>query len=950
MIRALVLMLLVLSLTTPGPSATVCWSRYEGVEHTVSHFKGSTVEVRDLLEVSVQVAQATGAHEVSPIHILAAAVTGKAVDGQNLAKGTIGKILTEAGLLNEFTQTILDNLPGHLETSGGTIVVQQGNQPLSLSQVRISEATENLLKKANEVKELENSNSGNPNFMNNYISAEHLLLATLQTPGPIRDFLVSRLGGTSMLAKIGFDGGQVKTAKEALEKLIRQIRGNGKGSFGATDADASSHYERVEYKSEFEQGRDNEIVFTENLNKRAERGELQRVVLREKEVAEALNALAARRRNSVNIVGDVGVGRESLVYGIIQVLNAVKANPDSPLAYLVPKSLRNLQILEFDASIIQAGTKYRGTLDENVQQLMKQLKGCNGDCVLYVRDLEHLEVAGATGEGGGSGVGQQLIRELVLANGNPKLGLRIIGTTTTKGNVGFRTSTLGKFFHEVKLEAPDKEITTQILALHLQEESLAFPILSTASLESVASKAVEIMESYPSIGDRLFGSLKLIKEALLVKETMLRKQDPTKFAEYSKLKDEASDILSMVSEGKMTPEEANAIIQPKIDALKIDMGPREVVLAAVSILKGAPVANIISQSTRMKLAELEAIVRKTVIGNESLVSRLTKAIIASHMRARSGKDPRPLLTYGIFGPSGNGKSTLVKAIAEALGIPFDTIDGATATERSIIGEDSSFAMEKSKQDHLVAKVRNQPYRILYFNEANLSNPKIFELLEKILEDGKLTDRAGNTATFENTIVIIDGNVAVSELRALGISEGKEPTNEQVDIMRELAKPEAEREFPEGSVSFTPEAAEIMREALVRGMGNRPALLGRIEYIDYLGYLGPKQLEGIAELLLRDVNNSQIKDKGYPIEHSPEVTKLLADFGMQPQNRELGARPLRSMIKTVVDPVLSDIALNPRYWNEFSEFTGKIKVVIEVQNNTLVARIVDVTEKEANAAE
>jgi ATP-dependent Clp protease ATP-binding subunit ClpC len=352
---------------------------------------------------------------------------------------------------------------------------------------------------------------------------------------------------------------------------------------------------------------------------------------------------------------------------------------------------------------------------------------------------------------------------------------------------------------------------------------------------------------------------------------------------------------------------------------------------------------------RLKLEQLESKVAEQVIGNETLVKRITDAIVASFFRARSGNDPRPMLTYAIFGPSGNGKSTLIKAIADALGIKMTTIDGAKATERDIIGENSSALMRESNQDHLVANVRKTPMQILYFNEMNLANPKVFELLEKILEDGKLADRSGKEAKFENTIVIIDANVAVETIRMLGVSEGKEVTDTQRELIEQMTKNQSELSYPEGSVHLTPEAAAVVKREITAGLGNRAALMGRISNIEVLGYLSKTQAEGIADLLVKQINKRLVEEKGVSLTADKAAREALGELAMQPQNREEGARPIRSQIDRVTDPVIKDLILNQRNWNESGEFIGRYEIQITAVDGVITAKAVVKPEVSAEAA-
>lgn len=683
------------------------------------------------------------------------------------------------------------------------------------------------------------------------VGTEHVLLAMLVN----KDLLATRI-----LELVGFrgqdDGESVRMVdlRKALErhagftkddiKAIYELRNPKKAKSGASFSDMMKPPSTAGDLADF----------TRDLSQMAVDGEIEPVIGRDKEISRMVQVLSRKTKNNPVLVGDAGVGKTALAYGLAQRI----ANGN------VPYELRDMRVLELDMMSVVAGTRFRGDFEERMNQIIADIEE-DGHIILFIDELHTIM-------GSGSGIDSTLDAANILKPALARGTLRTVGATTQEEYQKHieKDAALSRRFAKVLVEEPNLEDAYEIL-LGLKPAYEAFHNV-TISDEAVMT-AVKVAHRYLTSKNLPDSAIDLLDEASATVQMMIKKNAPSLLTEVDQaiLDDDmksASKALKASYKGKK--RKPIAVTEDHI-------------MATLSRLSGIPVEKL-TQADSKKYLNLEKELHKRVIGQDDAVTAISRAIRRNQSGIRTGK--RPIGSFMFLGPTGVGKTELAKALAEVL---FDD-------ESALIRFDMSEYMEKFAASHLngappgyvgydeggelTEKVRNKPYSVLLFDEVEKAHPDIFNVLLQVLDDGVLTDSRGRKVDFSNTIIIMTSNLGATALRddktvGFGAKDiSHDYTAMQKRIMEELKK------------------------------AYRPEFINRIDEKVVFHSLSQDNMREVVKIMVKPLILA-LKDKGMDLKFQPSALKHLAEDGY---DIEMGARPLRRTIQTQVEDHLSELLL------------------------------------------
>ena len=597
-----------------------------------------------------------------------------------------------------------------------------------------------------------------------------------------------------------------------------------------------------------------------NLTQQARDGKLDPVIGRNKEIQETAEILARRTKNNPVLVGDAGVGKTAVVEGLAQAI----VNGD------VPAAIKNKEIISIDISGLEAGTQYRGSFEENIQNLIKEVKAA-GNIILFFDEIHQILGAGSTGDGQGS-KGLADILKPALSRGE----LSVIGATTQDEyrNTIMKNAALARRFNEVKVNAPSAEDTFKILQgirpLYEAHHNIELP-------DAVLKAAVDYSVQYipqRSLPDKAIDLIDVTAAHLAsqhpVTDIKTLEADiadaKAKQEEYAQKEDYESAINEKMRIQKLQAELDNHTENQKVVAQVND------VAEAVERMTGIPVSQM-GASDIERLKDMKSRLEAHVIGQDKAVEAVSRAI----RRNRAGFDEgnRPIGSFLFVGPTGVGKTELAKQLAIDMFGNKDAIIRLDMSEYSdrtavskLIGATAGYVGYEDNSNTLTERVRRNPYSIVLFDEIEKADPQVITLLLQVLDDGRLTDGQGNTVNFKNTVIIATSNA--------GFGFGSDAQDEsKVDIMERIAP------------YF------------------RPEFLNRFNGVIEFNHLSKDDLKKIVDLMLAQVNKTLAK-KGITLDVTEEAKDLLMEQGY---DKAMGARPLRRVVETEIRDSVTDFYLD-----------------------------------------
>jgi len=677
-----------------------------------------------------------------------------------------------------------------------------------------------------------------------FIGTEHLLIAIAGE---------EKGEAAVILERLGVDQEKVYSA---LQKL--------RGGHRVTDARAESKYHSLE-----KYGRD--------LTEMARKGKLDPVIGRDDEIKRVMQVLTRRTKNNPVIVGEAGVGKTAIAEGLAQKIAADD----------VPDSLKGRKVVALDMGALVAGSKFRGEFEERLKAVMDEVRQAQGEVILFIDEIHTVVGAGAA-EGA---IDASNMLKPALAHGE----LQCIGATTLDEYRKFieKDKALERRLQPVFLGEPTVEATIEMLkGLRPRYEAHHKIKITDEALEAAAKlsqryisdrqlpdKAIDLMDEAAS-------KLRIDTESAppQVKSLEQRVKQLTNEEEAASQRQDYERVAQLKSERLRLEDEYNQAKAQWLKEEKIDevVGEEEIA-QLVSKWTGIPVSQMMEGEAE-KLLHMEERIHERLVNQEEAVTAISEAI----RRSRAGlKDPRrPIGSFIFLGPTGVGKTELVRTLARFL---FDDenamvrLDMSEYQERHtvsrLIGAPPGYVgYEEGGQ--LTEAVRRRPYRVILLDEVEKAHPDVFNSLLQILDDGRLTDGHGRTVDFKNTVVIMTSNVGAELIRrqmSLGFAATKETKAEKLDY-------------------------EAMKERVLAEMKKtfRPEFINRIDEIIVFHQLTEVQLRQIVDLLVKDLQE-RLADRKLHIELTEEAKSWLAREGYDPV---FGARPLRRAIERYVENPLS----------------------------------------------
>ena len=598
-----------------------------------------------------------------------------------------------------------------------------------------------------------------------------------------------------------------------------------------------------------------------NLTQEAREGKLDPVIGRNKEIQETAEILSRRTKNNPVLVGDAGVGKTAVVEGLAQAI----VNGD------VPAAIKDKEIISIDISALEAGTQYRGSFEENIQNLVNEVKEA-GNIILFFDEIHQILGAGSTGDGQGS-KGLADILKPALSRGE----ITVIGATTQDEyrNTILKNAALARRFNEVKVNAPSPEDTFKILQgirdLYEKHHNVILP-------DEVLKAAVDFSVQYipqRSLPDKAIDLLDMTAAHLAAQHPVTDVNAVEREIEEEKAKQEAAvakedyeaALNSKIRIEKLEKEIANHAKDRKVTATVND------VAESVERMTGIPVSQMGATDIE-RLKNMGNRLQAKVIGQDKAVEAVARSI----RRNRAGFDEgnRPIGSFLFVGPTGVGKTELAKQLALDLFGTKDAIIRLDMSEYSdrtavskLIGTTAGYVGYDDNSNTLTERVRRNPYSIILLDEIEKADPQVITLLLQVLDDGRLTDGQGNTVDFKNTVIIATSNAG------FGYESNSTEDADKPELMDRL-KPYF-----------------------------RPEFLNRFDAVIEFSHLDKEDLSKIVDLMLNEVNKTLSK-KGIDLAVSEAAKAYMTEEGY---DEVMGARPLRRVVEQQIRDKVTDFHLD-----------------------------------------
>lgn len=598
-----------------------------------------------------------------------------------------------------------------------------------------------------------------------------------------------------------------------------------------------------------------------NLTAEAREGKLDPVIGRNKEIQETSEILSRRTKNNPVLVGDAGVGKTAVVEGLAQAI----VNGD------VPAAIKNKEIISIDISGLEAGTQYRGSFEENVQNLVNEVKEA-GNIILFFDEIHQILGAGSTGGDSGS-KGLADILKPALSRGE----LTVIGATTQDEyrNTILKNAALARRFNEVKVNAPSAENTFKILQgirdLYQQHHNVILP-------DEVLKAAVDYSVQYipqRSLPDKAIDLVDVTAAHLAAQHPVTDVHAVEREIETEKDKQEkaveAEDFEAALNY-KTRIAELEKKIENHTEDMKVTASVNDVA-ESVERMTGIPVSQM-EASDIERLKDMAHRLQDKVIGQDKAVEAVARAI----RRNRAGFDEgnRPIGSFLFVGSTGVGKTELAKQLALDMFGTQDAIIRLDMSEYSdrtavskLIGTTAGYVGYDDNSNTLTERVRRNPYSIILLDEIEKADPQVITLLLQVLDDGRLTDGQGNTVNFKNTVIIATSNAGFGY---------------EANLTEDADKPE-------------------LMDRLNPFF--RPELLNRFNAVIEFSHLTKEDLSKIVDLMLAEVNQTLAK-KDIDLVVSQAAKDYITEEGY---DEVMGVRPLRRVVEQEIRDKVTDFHLD-----------------------------------------
>jgi ATP-dependent Clp protease ATP-binding subunit ClpB len=846
-------------------------------------FNHFTTKAKEAVRKAHELAVERGQNHVSPLHLLAALI----LQEESLVATILDRLEVDAIHLSD---TVLESLEGPDSSS-----VLSPSYQLYLTP-ELVQALERSAKIATE-------------FHDEFVSTEHLFIATIDVPGLARDVL-----------------SRFHISRDGVARIVNELK-SGK----VTDQPQQKKMRAIQ-------------KYTRSLTRMAAENKLDPVIGRDDEIQRVIQILSRRTKNNPILIGEAGVGKTAIAEGMAARIAASD----------VPESLRDKELVALDLGSLIAGTKYRGEFEERLKAIMKEIERADGRIILFIDEI-HTIIGAGMAEGA---MDASNMLKPALARGE----IRVIGATTLKEYQKHieRDPAFQRRFQPVYVNEPSEEDAVAILrglkekyelfhGVHITDDAIIAAVSLSARYipdRFLPDKAIDLIdEAASSLRISLENKPPVLEEAhrkimrLEVEKEALKKEAASEDGKNAKartkviekdiadLKESTSEIEMRWKNEKQTLGEIKAI-KKELESLRLEADAAETsvdlaraaeirygeipsleadlehktkrlkklqssrrilkeeimeadIASVVSKWTGIPVTRMLEEEAE-KLSRMETVLDKRVVGQEEAVRKVADAI----KRSRAGiADPnRPIASFIFLGPTGVGKTELTKALAEFM---FND-------DKALIRVDMSEYMEK----HSVAKiigappgyvgheeggaltelVRHRPYSVILFDEIEKAHPEVFNILLQVLDNGQLTDAKGRRANFRNAVIIMTSNIGaqyIDKMEQIGFAVGGDTADDNYRMAKEKVMQALRNNF-------------------------RPEFLNRIDETIVFNILSPEAIERIVGIQIEQVVR-RLRDKGITLSVTPGVMAYLAKEGYNPH---YGARPLRRLIQ---DKILTKVA-------------------------------------------
>ena len=734
-------------------------------------------------------------------------------------------------------------------------------------------------------------------FRHQFVGVEHLLFSILEH---------NSAAGTQMLQKMHVDTSEIRKQLEsiftqisegsrpgmggspmnmvnALEGLLSGLQGAIVGMKSGEDfSDAYKHKGGKKNSSPEESDTPALDFFSTDLSEECRNGKADPIIGRDEEINRMITILNRKTKNNPVLIGEPGVGKTAIVEGLVQRIERGS----------VPDSLLGKRILSLDMASLVAGTKYRGEFEERLKEVIEELIESEGEVILFIDEL-HTVVGAGSAEGS---LDAANILKPALSRGR----IQVIGATTFDEYRKYveKDKALERRFQGITVEEPKTEDAITILrGIRSGFEHFHHVSISDAAIEEAVKlsqryisdrylpdKAIDVIdETCATKGGRSKGhstEIRKIDEQIAKvvkkKEEAVKNQNYEKALEWKKKEEKLRDEIARIRSAK-SPD------TPVIHITDLD------VAETISRMTGIPTTKLVKDE-RKKLRDLEKILSKRVLGQEEAIAEIAKSIRRS--RSGVGSEKRPVGSFLFLGPTGVGKTELVRVLAEEVFGSADhliKIDMSEFMERHnvsrLVGATAGYVGHE-EGGQLTESVRRKPFSVVLFDEIEKAHPDFQNILLQILEDGYLTDAKGRKVNFCNTIVVMTSNIGAeiltNEAGKIGFSIGKDE------------KEQAEMDFDEKKSGILEELKEYFR----------PEFLGRVDSIVVFRPLTAKTLRGIVKLHMKELEK-RLAEKEIFLSYSPQVIRFLAQKSF---DQTSGARKVRRMISEYVEDAIADAVL------------------------------------------
>ena len=626
--------------------------------------------------------------------------------------------------------------------------------------------------------------------------------------------------------------------------------------------------------------------FTTNLNEKYRKGEIDPIIGRKEEIERMTHILNRKTKNNPVLIGEPGVGKTAVVEGLAQAIVAEE----------VPDSLANKKLLSLSLSNVIAGTKYRGEFEERMKSIIDEATKVDNEIILFIDEMHTLT---GTGSAEGSMDAANLLKPALS-----RASLQIIGATTIdeyRKNIE-KDRGLERRFQSVLVEEPSTEDCVKIIkGLRPTYEAFHNLVISDEAIQAAVQlsqryiterflpdKAIDLVDEAAALkGSRsqtITPEIQAKKDKIIKIEKKIEKEVlAQEYEKASAFKKEKEDILKQIEEIKLAQQKKSKQIQIKEDDIAVIIGK----------MTGIPVTRIMKDEGK-KLANLEDLLHKSIIAQDEAVTEISKSIRRSRVGIASPN--RPIGSFIFLGPTGVGKTELVKTLAREVYNNKDAlikIDMSEFMERHnvsrLVGASAGYVgYEEGGQ--LTEAVRRKPYSVVLFDEIEKAHPEFFNILLQVLEDGYLSDAKGKKVDFRNTIIVMTSNLGAKQLT-------DEASKIGFDISSDKLK-QAEEDFEDRKTQVMKEMKDHFR----------PEFLNRIDKTIVFKPLTSEDIEKVVKLQLNEFN-LRLKDKGIDIETTPAAVSLLAEKSYDPK---YGARPVRRKLQDLIEDPIAERILDGNF--------------------------------------